>query len=581
MVGVSLRPHAGEWSASEVAAGVLEQLRHRGPDGLGLVGHGTAALGMARLRVRSRQRDSVPFAGPGVVFAFNGEVYRADGLVPEGGFEEARRAGEPDAAAAVDGMYAVVGGLPDGTLWAVRDPLGIKPLYLRESPDGVALASEVGPLVDVFGRAPVRLAAFAQFLLSGRRVVDGGSFFEGIRAVRPGERLTLRDGRITQSVLTRPTPCAPGVPEAAELRTALETAVDRMLLTDRRVGLAVSGGLDSTLVARLLARRGIRDLPTVSVLPEDTGDGVRDLSDLGLSDGVIGTWQHRSISFGPADLLTGLPAAVRSLGEPVAMSSLPMYRALAKLARAQGITVLLVGEGADELFAGYHRYRALYAGEFTDPVDFYLPYERLELVTALLGRDACAAATGELRRAIGRSQEAAAQRHGIEPTVVDVVREHEYEHSLEPLLRRTDHLLMAEGIEGRTPFLHGGVAELSRRYPARSLVRGSQTKAVLREAFADLLPPSYRAQPKLPFRAPVRQWLRGGLLPRVDRTLADATESLHQRLGVRPSGMLQLRERLAAGDAAACTLAFALLSTVEWLNWLDDSADRSEVAVSA
>ncbi|WAL96414.1 asparagine synthetase B family protein [Streptomyces sp. Je 1-369] len=580
MVGVSLRPHAGKRSASEVAAGVLEQLRHRGPDGLGLVDHGTAALGMARLRVRSRPLDSVPFAGSGAVFAFNGEVYRADGVVPEGGLEEARRAGEPDAATAVDGMYAVVGGDPDGTLRAVRDPLGIKPLYLREAPEGVAVASEVGPLVDVFGRAPVRPAAFAQFLLSGRRVVDGGSFFEGIRAVRPGERLTLRDGRITRSVPARPAPCAPGMPEAAELRAALETAVDRMLLTDRRVGLAVSGGLDSTLVARLLARRGIRDLPTVSVLPQDTGDGVRDLSDLGLSDAVIDTWQHHSTSFGPADLLAGLPAAVRSLGEPVAMSSLPMYRALAKLAGAAGITVLLVGEGADELFAGYHRYRALYAGEFTDPVDFYLPYERLELVTALLGGDACADATGELRRAVGRSREAAAERLGIEPTVIDVVREHEYEHSLEPLLRRTDHLLMAEGIEGRTPFLHGGVAELARRYPARSLVRGSQTKAALREAFADLLPPSYRVQPKQPFRAPVRQWLRGGLLPRVDRTLADATESL-RRLGVRPAGMLLLRERLAAGDAAACTLAFALLSTVEWLHWLDDSAARSEVPVSA
>ncbi|MGW2842929.1 asparagine synthetase B family protein [Streptomyces sp. NPDC001493] len=522
----------------------------------------------------------MPFAESDAVFAFNGEVYRADGRVPQGGFEEARRAGEPDAATAVDGMYAVVSGGPDGTLRAVRDPLGIKPLYLRESPDGVVVASEVGPLVDVFGQAPVRPAAFAQFLLSGRRVVDGGSFFEGIRAVRPGERLTLRDGRITQSVLTPPRPSAPGMPEPAELRAALETSVDQMLLTDRQVGLAVSGGLDSTLVARLLARRGIRDLPTVSVRPQDTGDGVSDLSDLGLSDDVIGTWRHRSTSFGPADLLAGLPAAVRSIGEPVAMSSLPMYRALAELAKASGITVLLVGEGADELFAGYHRYRALYAGAFTDPVDFYLPDERLELVTALLGRDACADATGELRRAIDRSRTAAAERHGVEPSVVDVVREHEYEHSLEPLLRRTDHLLMAEGIEGRTPFLHGGVAELARRYPAHSLVRGSLTKAALREAFADLLPPSYGVQPKLPFRAPVREWLRGGLLPRVDRTLADATESLHQRLGVRPAGMLLLRERLAAGDAVASTLAFALLSTVEWFCWLDDSAARSEASVS-
>lgn len=513
----------------------------------------------------------MPFAdaeGHGV-HAFNGEVYRAGGSVPRGGLDEARRVGGQDP---VDGMYAMVSGLRGGdVLRAVRDPLGIKPLYVRESADGVAVASEVAPLVGVFGQAAIRPEAFAQFLLTGRRVVDGGSFFRGIRPVAPGESLTLRAGEIVRSDRSR-TPC-PGhdTPDPAELRAALEEAVDRMCLSDRRVGLALSGGLDSTILARLLARRGVRDLPTVSVVPQDTGDGVSALDQLGLPGTDITTWRHSWTPFGPTDLLDGLPSVVRGFGEPIAMSSLPMYAALAKLARAAGITVLVVGEGADELFAGYNRYVALHGGAITDPADFYLPRERLDLVTELIGPSACTAAADALRAAVGEAARTVAHRCGTEPTAVDVVREFEYEHSLEPLLRRTDHLLMAEGIEGRTPFLHAGVPELARRYPAASLVNGTCTKVALREAFADLLPTRYRAQPKTPFRAPVSRWLQGPMLPRVDRALAEATGPLHQRLAVRPAGMLALRERLARGNnALAFTVAFALLATAEWLAWLDE-----------
>jgi len=564
VAGVCLRPGVRGPDARAITRDLLARLANRGPDGSGVVGGGRTALGMTRLRVRSAPETAVPFTDGGTVHAFNGEIYRAGEGVPAGGLDEARCL---FGSGSVDGMYAVISSPRDGTMTLARDPLGIKPLFLRESAQGVAVASEMAPLLCAFGQVPLRIEAFAQFLLTGRRVVDGGSFFEGIRPVAPGERLTIEAGEVTARSQPAPGGWQGGEPTPGELRARLEAAVDRMLLSERPIGLAVSGGLDSTILARLLARRGVTDLRTVSVCPEGTGDGVRTLDDLGLPHRAIGTWRHGWVPFGPADLLSGLPSAVRTFGEPVGMTSIPMYAALAKLAATSGIIVLLVGEGADELFGGYNRYVPLHAGVISDPLEFYLTPDHRELVTGLLGQAMTDAATDALKAALDRARETVARPNA---TPADVVREFELEHSLEPLLRRTDHLLMAEGIEGRTPFLHAGVPELAARFPTSALVRGTRTKAVLREAFTDLLPSRYRDQTKRPFRAPVPRWLSGPLLPRVDAVLAEATESLHQRLGMLPAGMTTLRKRMAHGDPAAFTLGFSLLSTVEWLAWLDE-----------
>ncbi|MFV2199091.1 asparagine synthetase B family protein [Nocardiopsis sp. LOL_012] len=496
-------------------------------------------------------------------------------MTPGGGLDEARSACEPEL---VDGMYAAASSPSEHVLRLVRDPLGIKPLYVREAPVGVAVSSEVVSLLGAFGPASVRTEAFAQFLLTGRRVVDGGSFFEGIRPVAPGESMTLEAGEITASTRSVPRCSEPSAPAPGELRARFEEAVDRVLLSERPIGVALSGGLDSTILARVLARRGVRHMLTVSVCPEGTGDGVRSLGELGLNDGAVATWRHHWTPFGPSDLLDGLPSAVRAFGEPVAMTSVPMYAALAKLAGASGITVLLVGEGADELFAGYNRYVPLYAGTVGDPVDFYLSQERLKLVRELIGPDLAEAAADALRAAVGRSEAVAEQRHGRRPGSVEVVREFEYEHSLEPLLRRTDHLLMAEGIEGRTPFLHAGIPDLARRYPSSALVRGNLTKAVLREEFADLLPSHYREIAKQPFRAPVHRWFSGTGLPRMDSALAGATEPLYHGLGVLPTGVRTLRDRLAQGDPLAFTMAFGLLCAAEWISWLEESPTGEEEA---
>jgi asparagine synthase (glutamine-hydrolysing) len=448
----------------------------------------------------------------------------------------------------------------DGTIEVTRDPLGIKPLYLRRDPRGVAVASEVPALLDTFGPPRVRPAAIAQFLLLGR-VVDGGTFFEDIEPVPPGSRLLLKEGRAerlsTGPGAMRPTtaPRPPAGPE--EVRTAFRRAVQRVLVSDRPLGVALSGGLDSTVLAAELSRRGVRELSTVSVVPRGNGDGVKELAALGLPGSAWREWRHHWVGFGPDDLLDGVADAVAALGEPTALTSVPMYAALARLARESGIVVLLVGEGADELFGGYRSYLRL-AGA-AEAEAFYLAPERESLVRGLIGADAHRAA----RAALSAALPATAGRRAAE-----VVREFEFEHSLEPLLRRADHLLMAHGVEGRTPFLHGGLPALAASLPMDALVTGGQTKVPLRQAFAAELP-HYRDEVKKPFRAPLDDWLTG---PAGDRVLAELGGYREQLAdaGLRPEGVEAMLRGLRGGDPAATGLAFAVLTLGAWLTWLTD-----------
>ncbi|MGF1427369.1 asparagine synthetase B family protein [Kitasatospora sp. LaBMicrA B282] len=556
--------------ADQLAEAGIRRLLHRGPDGHGVHGDADSAVAMCRLRLRSRPGDRVPFrAEPGApAHAFNGEVYAVGPdawagtgpvTVPAGGLDEAEAvAARP--APALDGMYALVRREPDGSVEVTRDPLGIKPLYLRRHPDGVAVASELPALLDIFGPAEPRPEAVAQFLLLGR-VVDGGTFFRDIEPVPPGARLRLKEGRVQRlDSAARPAAGRPAedrqVPGPAQLRAAVARAVERVLVADRPLGLALSGGLDSTVLAAELSLRGVTDLATVSVVPRGTGDGATDLAALRLPGTAWRSWRHTFVEFGPQDLLDGVADAVRALGEPTAMTSVPMYAALARLARASGIVALLVGEGADELFGGYRSYLGL--AELADPADFYLSPARAELVRTLLGEPACAAA----RTAAGAALPPADGRPAAE-----VVREFEYVHSLEPLLRRADHLLMAQGVEGRTPFLHGGLPALATALPFDALVHGGQTKVALRQAYAAELP-HFAEEVKKPFRAPVADWLTGPAAARVYAELTGHRARLTD-LGLSAAGLDTLLGRLAAGEAPAVELAFPLLTLGAWLAWLD------------
>nr|MDQ2958641.1 asparagine synthase C-terminal domain-containing protein [Actinomycetota bacterium] len=335
-----------------------------------------------------------------------------------------------------------------------------------------------------------------------------------------------------------------------ELRAAIAEAVRRTLLSDRPLGLALSGGLDSTIIAHEVQAAGIEDLDTISLTPQGDSDGVRSLDALGLAPGAHQGWRHHHVEFGPSQLLGQLAEAVSIMAAPTAMTSVPLYLAVAQAARQAGIVVLLVGEGADELFGGYRSYLGLEQADTT--FDFYHQLARAELVAELVGTEQLDAARQALREAL--------------PGHADVragVAEFERVHSLQPLLERTDLLTMACSIEARTPFLHGGIVAHADALAWADKYGDGQTKRALRRAYADVLP-RFAHEQKTPFRAPWARWCRHELAAPVRQLLLDGIPEL-AAVGIRPAGVQLICRRLAAGQPEAVQLAFCLTTMVMWL----------------
>jgi asparagine synthase (glutamine-hydrolysing) len=414
---------------------MLARLAHRGPDDSGRVGVGRSWLGHTRLSIVDVAGGQQPLVNDGedVWLVGNGEVYNhaevRAGLDPEHAFitesdnEVALHLLEergPLGLAELNGMFAFAMAAADGRFLAARDPVGIKPLYWAQRGERTRFASE--------------MAAFDE---QWQRLVE---------PFPPGCAWTPQDGliRFARAVPDELEPMAgPTTPGAAAppdvlrgTRDVLIGAVERQLMGDVPVGVFLSGGLDSSLVAAIaaevLARRGER-LQTFAVGTETSPDliAARQVAE------HIGS-EHRETTYTAADALGVMPVAVRSIASfdpALVRSAVPNY--MLSEFTAQHIKVVLTGEGADELFAGY-----AYLRDFTDP--------------ELLHRE--------------------------------LVRTVESLHNLN--LQRCDRVTMAHGLEARVPFLDREVIEWALRLPAGFKLAGpgQPEKRLLREAFHGWLP---------------------------------------------------------------------------------------------
>ncbi|MCP5072290.1 MAG: asparagine synthase [Rhodobacteraceae bacterium] len=499
---------------------------------------------------------------PNSVFAaYNGEVYRDDHLnVPEGGAGEVSAIFRTEPVAAVDGMYSVLRRPEDSGLIEIRrDPFGIKPLYMREGGNTLGFSSELAPLLQGFGKVKIRRAAIAQFLALGRPI-DGLGFFEGIRQIPPGHAYTVDDGqlRLDGRVDVRDMIVAAArkpPPTVQAVRTAIREAVETTLVSNRRVGLAISGGLDSTILASELAAIGVTGLDLISVRMQGAEDGITDIAELGLTGNAWRTWRMNSAEFQPADYPNYLRRAIAVLSEPTQMTSAPLYLRLAEQASDAGVTVLMLGEGADELFCGYRSYLPL-LNQWNLRDFLFRPLE-YKMARALLSPSALAEVEASIDTYIaglpGR-------------TDWEKLRAAEIGHNLLPLLNRADHTLMHKSIEGRTPFLHGNVAELAFRLPIDELLCGNQTKVFLRQAFREDLP-QFMKEKKQPFRAPIASWFAGPLADWLQAELERGMD-VFEALGLNRDGLRGIIRATLEGDASMAKISFCMLTLSIWIDTL-------------
>jgi asparagine synthase (glutamine-hydrolysing) len=576
---------------------MADALVHRGPDSEGLLVDGPAGLAARRLAIIDLARGDQPMANEdGTVHVVqNGELYEHRRLQADLERRGHRFASHCDTevlphlyeergarfAEGLRGMFAIaVWDARERRLLLARDPFGIKPLYYRVAGAMLSFASELKALARQPGFSgeidPEALEAYLAF----NSVPAPLSIYRDARKLPAGHVLEARDGEVRVFRYARPAPVDAeavrrdgGAALAEELRGRLRDSVRAHLEADVPVGVFLSGGIDSSLLAALAAQESREPVRTFSIGFEE-----RSFDELSRARMVARRYatDHHELVLRPhaAELL---PAIVDAFDEPFADSSaLPTY-AVSQLA-AGHVKVALSGEGGDELFGGYFTYvadllapRIGRAAALARPLVEALPsssrrvsldYKAKRFVRAA-GLPALErhhgwkeifspAARAELlapgQRAPGADPLAGwraryAETAGAEPLArlqdVDLGT-----YLVDDLLVKTDRASMAHSLEVRVPFLDPVVAELALALPTRHKVLGPAKKRLLRRAATGLVPRAIVHGPKRGFSIPAAAWLRGDLLPFARELLSPA--ALRRDGFFRPEAVTRLLDEHVA-----------------------------------
>ena len=450
----------------------------------------------------------------------------------------------------LNGMFAfALYDAPRRRLLCVRDRFGVKPFHYAWDGRLFAFASEIkGLLAHPSVPCQSHTGTELSFLVSG--AIDEGeqTFFEGIRRLSPGHLLDIdlaRPAVEPRRWYSLPFE-APRAPASGEFRGLLEDAVRLRLRSDVPVGTCLSGGLDSSSIVGLTAALrggGAPARKSFSIVYPIPG-----LDESAYVDEVVaqtGVESHRATP-GADELRRDLDALVRAQEEPFPSAGPYSQWRVMQLARAQGVTVLLDGQGADEVLGGYHYHygpflaetarthglpaafrAARQAAEVTGrPLGFFvalLGYHGLPLPMKLRSLALARGAThgrvppGLIDPEVGRAlaTRPPSERHRARPSLSAERRANIAATSLPALLRYEDRNSMAFSVEARTPFLDYRLVERALAFPADSLIHDGWTKHVLREAARGLVPESVRLRrDKLGFATPERDWLQA-LAPEV------------------------------------------------------------------
>ena len=502
MCGIAgvLGPKADE----AVAAAMIAPLAHRGPDGIRVESGPGWACAHARLSIIDLEGGWQPLhAADGTVIG-NGELYNYLELAKDFSLERALSTGsdfEPllhlfarEGTAAFErlrGMYAFCLIGADGRAFLVRDPFGIKPLYYREAADGLVFASE--PRAFFTAAAPRPHAEALGDLLALNYSLTAP--FEGVKRLRPGEVLEVVDGRVVSSsqhraLFTAPPPRGDQAALLKELDARLEDSVRLHQRSDVPYGLFLSGGIDSSAIAVLMARAS--DRPVTAYTCGFDAPGARDERGQAETLARALNLDWRETSFTEEDFWRIAPEVAWAMDDPTSdYAALPTYK-LAEAAKGT-LTVVLTGEGGDELFGGYGRYRralrpAWLGGRPPEPQ-----------IQARDLKDGGRAALARWRLATapppGLTRLRQAQARDIAGWLPD------------DLLLKLDRCLMAHGLEGRTPFLEPELAAFALALPDRFKVRGGQGKWLLRRWLNGACPAADAFGKKKGFTVPVAHWI--------------------------------------------------------------------------
>ena len=605
-------------------------LRHRGPDGEGLWAEGPVGLGHRRLAIIdvAAGQQPLPNEDESCWIVYNGEIYNHAALRPGLEARGHRYRTRSDTETIVHlyeeeqercveslrGMFAFA--LWDRArkrLLLARDRLGIKPLYYAVTQRELLFASEIKAILAAESIRPRLNETILPEFLATRFVAGEETFFQGVRKLLPGRTLTwsasegVRTRRYWQLSVREDDSGAGLEARAGELRARLEAAVQSHLMSDVPLGLFLSGGLDSSGLAALMAPMVRAPIRTFSV-----GFAEREANELGyarLAARAVGA-EHREVVVSPGEFFQALPRLIWHEDEPIAFhSSVPLYF-VSRLAH-EHVKVVLTGEGADELFLGYNRYRVtawndrvgtMYGAvvprtirqrlhtltgrlpravrRYAERTFIALPpgpralfYENFAVFTERRQRELLAS-PGFLAARDPYAEELRCYGEATGGTP-DRMSQADLQTYLVELLMKQDQMSMAASVESRVPFLDHELVEHAVAIPARFKLRGLRTKAVLRAALSDRVPRPILTRRKMGFPVPVGGWFRGAFWPVVEEFVLGPRA--RARGLFRPSALRQLAEEHRTGAWRHGDRLWLLVNLEIWQRIFLDGEDPADI----
>lgn len=607
---------------ARVDAAALERmqkaLQHRGPDDEGRVILGNLGLAHRRLSIIDLKSGQQPMASADrcMWITYNGEIYNYRALYAQLESRGSKFRTQSDTEVILN-AYAVYGdacvehlrGMFAFALWdrdrqtllLARDRLGIKPLYYARVRDQLLFASEIKAILAA-GTIPAEFNrdVLPEFLAT-RFIAGPETFFRGIYKLLPGRTLTWRadTGLSLRRYWQLPTQLQEGAPAsleacAVQVRDKLQEAIRYHLVSDVPVGLFLSGGIDSSGLAALMVPMVTEPVHSFAV-----GFADRGYSELGyarLVSEAVGT-RHHEVTVTASEFFTALPRLVWHEDEPIAFpSSIALYF-VARLAQSH-VKVVMTGEGADELFLGYNRYRVAYWN-----ARLGIPYYRM-LPDAVRARIAGGVQhlPQRLRRYAARSflgmpmgvrslfyENFAVFPQGLRERLLNrqagIAAHDPYRQELRyyksapggmlecmsyadlqtylvELLMKQDQMSMAASVESRVPFLDHEFVEQVATLPGRYKLRGLETKAVLRAALRDRIPHAILKRRKMGFPVPLAGWLRGRYWPLVEHLLL--SDRARERGLFNPDAIAQLAQEHRSGACNHSDRLWLLMNLEIW-----------------
>jgi len=456
----------------------LKSLNHRGPYGQGFTCLANGALGMVRLPMSGNSPMAVPPQVLNYTVAFNGEVYTPGHQLKdevETLILALRKSSVPD------GMFAIAyWDEVNRELVLYRDQFGIKPLYYIYQPEHslLAFSSELKPLLELLNKPRINKKVVAEIVSTGVSL-EFSTLIEGVNLLAPGTKMTfsltdqgfhLRRTEVIKSESRK---------DFREIEELIGKSLDVCKDTFRKTALLISGGVDSNILNTYL----------------DLGYERFNLQIEGHNDSPPNNTLVKKIKFSEHDFLETLRKAVKNYASASRMTSLLMYQKLSDGLGDAGYHSVIVGEGADEMFWGYSRHLELWENHNNLNTNKFATYwfgdyfSNSHYLSDNLRQSTCETIDKLTRDALSQGFESAIEIFDLN-------------YSLEPLLRRSDHLLMSRTIEARTPFLHCGLAY---SLPRNSRVQNGLGKAELYKILRKRSP-TWVPRAKKHFRAPLSDW---------------------------------------------------------------------------